>query len=473
MRWLHISDIHIGANSRSGRVNKYRRHFFEDLRKQLQKQPVNFIIFTGDLFNRGVWNKDLINEAVSFLRELYEICSDIGQWSWQKDGPMSRLYYCPGNHDVLREAYTFADGTILHRRSVLSAASANGYFTVNEQNYSLLTSTSFAAFEETMSRLVSENCYHSTYPIEYKSFNLPPECIGQHIAVIGINTALLAGQEYPPDIIRQELQESYTEFLQADACLDTSAALKAYERYHTATLKKLGHLANDEKNLTFISQAARTELDGLLSNCRVPIIFGHHPLSMLNPESQTQYEDFADKNTALIYLCGHTHRASGKAINTSFSNLWDEKGSILQITIGGIFLDDSGYNQASYAIGQLDFSSEDPTIQLQLDIRTFSLDIFGKERWDAHTGIKNIQAHKVSQDFLLQDEAPAVHDMQELENQKKRMDTIKNTDKDDYKKEDTSKDDLASRFKKDGESGGDPYKRLQQLLNKMEDQADE
>lgn len=473
MRWLHISDIHIGANSGSGRVNKYRRHFLDDLRKQLLDQPVDFIIFTGDLFNQGVWNKDLINEAVSFLRELYEICSDTGQWSWQKEDPMSRLYYCPGNHDVLREAYTSIDGAIVHRRNIVSAASANGYFTANGQNYSLLTSVSFAAFEQTMSRLVPENYYHSKYPIEYKCFDLPPEFIDQHIAVVGINTALLAGQEYPPDIIRQELQESYIEFLQADACLDTSVALKAYERYHTATLKKLGYLANDEKNLTFISKAARVELDSLLSNCRVPIIFGHHPLSMLNSESLTQYEDFADKNTALIYLCGHTHRASGKAIHTSFSNLWDEQGSILQITIGGIFLDDSGYNQASYAIGQLVFSSDDPTIQLQLNIRTFSLDIFGKERWDAHTEKKTIQIHTVSQDILFQDEARVMYDMQELDNQKKRMDTIKNTDQDDYKKEDISKDDSESRLKKDEESAGNPYKRLRQLLNKMEDQTDE
>lgn len=362
MRWLHISDIHIGSNSRSGRVNKYRRHFFDDIEKQLQERPVDFIIFTGDLFNRGVWSKDLIDEAISFLKGLYKICSDAGRWSWQKDDPMLRLYYCPGNHDVLREAYTFADGTVTHRKSVLSAASVNGYFTASKQNYLLLTSTSFAAFEQSMSRLVPESCYRSQYPIEYKFFNLPPEYSDQHIAVVGVNTALLAGQDYPPDVVKQELQESYTEFLQADACLDTSAALKAYEKYHIAMLKKLGYLANDENNLTFISQEARSELDSLLSSCRVPIIFGHHPLSMFNPDSQTQYEDFADKNTALIYLCGHTHRASGKAVHTSFSNLWDERGNIQQITIGGIFLDDSDYNQASYGIGELNFSGEDSEI---------------------------------------------------------------------------------------------------------------
>ena len=273
MRWLHISDLHIGSNSQNGDVNKYRRHFFDDIEEQLQEKPVDFIIFTGDLFNRGVWSKDLLDEAVSFLKGLYKICSDAGMWLWQEDDPMLRLYYCPGNHDVLREAYTFADGTITHRKSVLSTASVNGYFTASKQNYSLLTSNSFEAFEQSMGRLVPQSCYRSQHPIEFKVFNLPPEYSDQHIAIVGINTALLAGQEYHHDVVKQELQESYTEFLQANVCLDTSAALKAYEKYHIAMLKKLGYLTNDEENLTFISQEARIELDDLLSDCRVPIIF--------------------------------------------------------------------------------------------------------------------------------------------------------------------------------------------------------
>ena len=389
MRWLHISDIHVDITARNGKVETYRRHFLNGLNDELQQQqPLDCIIFTGDLFNQGKWTQVQIASALNFLKEIYQIGSDTGGWSWQKDMPMTRLFYCPGNHDVLRDAYLIDDaGTVTHRREALEAGQENGFFSPRGTDYKLLTEDSFGLFESIMSRVVPKHCYQSAYPFEFKRFQVPPDVKGPTISVIGINTVLLAGRVYPKEQVSKELEETYSHFLQADARFDTVIALEEYKKYHAAALKKLGYLMNDERNLCFISQQAQEELDNLLYNCRVPIIFGHHPLSFLSNEAMEQFENFADKHTVSIYLCGHTHRASGTLIYDAPAPFWEieTRNHVYQITVGGIFLDSSNYNQASFAIGQVDLSSGTTEANLEVTVFIFAPDIFGDEHMSSYS----------------------------------------------------------------------------------------
>lgn len=102
---------------------------------------------------------------------------------------------------------------------------------------------------------------------------------------------------------------------------------------------------------------------------------------------------------------------------------------------------------------------------MQLTVRTFSLDIFGREHWDTHTGKKNIQTHTVPRDFSFQDKADKGHGTQEQENPKKKLD-IKNEDSDGYKKEDVARCDLEGDYEDEKEpSQDDFYQRLRQLVN--------
>lgn len=388
MRWLHISDIHIDIPDRSGKVKTYRRHFLNGLKDKLQQQqPLDCIIFTGDLFNQGKWTQEQISSALRFLKEIYQICSDMGRWGWQSNMPMTRLFYCPGNHDVLREAYYIDNtGTVRHRREALETGEDNGFFSPQGTDYTLLTENSFGVFENIMRQVVPAHCYQSKYPFEFKRFQVPFET-KDPIPIIGINTALLAGRLYPEDQVSEELEKKYSLFLQADARFDTSTALKEYTKYHAAVSKKLGYLMNDERKLCFISQQAEEELDSLLHNCKVPIIFGHHPLSFFSNEAMEQFQNFADKHTASIYLCGHTHRASGTLIYDDLAPSWglETRNHIYQITVGGIFLDSGNYNQTSFAIGQVDLSNGAAEANLEITVFIFAPDIFGVEHMGSYS----------------------------------------------------------------------------------------
>ena len=91
MRWLHISDLHIDTPyTNSGESQKFLQSFLHGssaisgqndlqnggLEYQVEKEQVDFIIFTGDLFNHGKWSKGQKEAALEFLEEIYEICSE-------------------------------------------------------------------------------------------------------------------------------------------------------------------------------------------------------------------------------------------------------------------------------------------------------------------------------------------------------------------------------------------------------------
>lgn len=401
MRWLHISDIHIDSFFQNAKTQTFIRHFLygdtsqhailhpcNGLQSQIIENPVDCIIFTGDLFSKGKWDENHIKKAIDFIKEIYKICSDAGKWNWNEDMLMDRFFYCPGNHDVIRDACISNNGIVTRRKDALSEAATGGTFSPSRKYYDLLTKYSFDAFELVMRTVVSPEFYISNFPHEYKLFQVTPSGSKSEFPIVGINTALTAGQLHSPIEIDKELRVSREEFMHADMCFDTSNALSAYERYHIAAQKKLGRIANDENNLCFLSADARTDLDSTLEKYNTAIAFGHHPISYFSAEAKEQFEDFADKNSILIYLCGHTHRPLGSVIQSSSSSTWNIQNKIHEITIGGIFLDRSNYNHASFSIGQLDHNPNDAV--LQITIYNFSYDAFGNEHWDKHSEMQHI-----------------------------------------------------------------------------------
>lgn len=392
MRWLHISDIHISEDANRGLTRDFRRRFLNGLRIKLNDIPVDCIVFTGDLFNHGTWNQQRVNDAIDLLKEIYKICSDVGNWGWDRNDLMLRLFFCPGNHDLLREAYIEYNYELLHRKDYLGKSVSDGRFAPrNPQIRRLLTNVSFGMFNQTMQAIVSDGCFISAYPYEYRFFPFPNPDDRDIWSFTGINTELVAGQLYAGDIVKKAIFEFRQKFIEADMRLDTGDAVSQYQKYHEAVLKKNGIIVNDENNLCFISAEASRDLQSKISSSCMPILFGHHPYSFLSASAKEHFFDFANENGIKIYLCGHTHKASGKMLRSSFGgSLWDiENESIYQISVGGIFLDNSGYNQASFSIGNLEIINAD-SMKLTVDIHVFSKDVFGEDLWVKNSGSKNI-----------------------------------------------------------------------------------
>lgn len=380
MRWLHISDIHIDASKPDVDVTRFQALFLKEMKAALSVKAVDCIIFTGDLFNRGKWEKGQECNAKNFLCAIYKLCSEKGGWNWEPGEPMTRLFYCPGNHDVLREAYQAEGGIVVHRKDALKCVSGDGRF-VHDDHKKLLTEVTFGMFESTMQTLTRDakaGAWSSDLSYEYKIFTVPGN-EGKWFPVIGINTALLAGQTHSPDQVSVELSEAHSAFVCADASLDTKKALDAYEKYHVAVQKKLGHLANDEGNLCFISEEAQGKIANALKACKIPIVFGHHPLSFLSKEAVDWYNCFALQNDAYIYLCGHTHQVKGVSEHTISGATWNPQ-RCYQITVSGAFFDGSGYNQPAFSIGEITLETlrnGKETGKLHIDMFMLTKDAFG------------------------------------------------------------------------------------------------
>lgn len=362
MRWLHISDIHVSVNDHRGDSKRYRRRaFLDEIKCQITTDnAVDCIIFTGDLFFQGKWNADVLIRAKEILTEIYTICSNAGGWNWKPEEPMARLFYCPGNHDLLREAYLPDNGAIIHRKDVLQneVVDCDGYLKLTPEKKKLFTQIAFGLFDDFTQGLVDYHSYRSDYPFEYRVFRLC-DSTQTEVTFVGINTALSAGKLYNISETEKELEAAFNAFLRQNSFFNTETALDEYKKYHIAVQKKLGNIVDDEKHLCFISEEAERALKSELGNSKLNILFGHHPCEFFSEDARNQFDNFVDQNNIYLYLCGHTHRADG-AIIQAITNLKDidpDEQEIFQVTVGGSFLDHSDYNQLSFSIGEVSFEN--------------------------------------------------------------------------------------------------------------------
>lgn len=405
-RWLHLSDIHF---STAARAEDFRQVFLYGnpekaihgeissieaggLAWQIQQTPVNCIILTGDLFHQGKWTKEERDRISSFIKEIYKICSDSSSeddpWNWTDGAPMDRLFYCPGNHDLKRNAVHEEDGILYLRSEELpnvvnvSIHSSNGHFVPGDKR-SLLTKDTFGAFADAMDKLTNINA-NSKYRYEMQLFHLPSQTHEgfRPVYFIGFNTALLAGQSYKMEELEMDIHSAFQEFFEAHNQQDTQKALAAYEKYHILISKKQGKLANDEQRLCFPSVEAIDEVEKKLEQIPAPpfmIMFGHHPISFLCESGQIRLNSFARKHNSALYLCGHNHVPKDETIKP-ISSCTHSNYNIHQVYVGGVFADESGYNQCSFSIGTVkqDYNQQNASI---LYFRYYK-DIFGEWVWE-------------------------------------------------------------------------------------------
>lgn len=390
MRWLHISDIHIRPEPTGTNFSIFMNHFLQGINIGLGDNGVDCIIFTGDLFDRGNRNPRLVQNAKEFFSNLYSMCGSKGNWGWNKGQAMNRLYYSPGNHDLIRDAYWVDDeGIITWRKKTLKFEESSGFFPYSHSSnlYKLFTEQSFGAFETIMRSIThcTDETNQSLYPYEY-SLNTVIDNAQSTFSIIGLNTSLMAGQIPDVESCNEKMSEFYKSFLQLHSAIDTGNALEKYKLYHHYAQMKFGTMADDFGHLCFISETANNALWNQMNSksfpnnnkCHIPIVFGHHPIEFLTESAKGEFRHFMESINAHIYLCGHTHRACKK--RQILLTPWYEGTEIYQISTGGIFMDESMYNQISFSIGSLE-DDQNGRAKLSVKIYTFIINPFGKEQW--------------------------------------------------------------------------------------------
>jgi 3',5'-cyclic AMP phosphodiesterase CpdA len=89
IRWLHLTDLHVGMNDQDWLWPKVQSKFRDDLTKIYDTAgPWDLVLFTGDLVQKG-----------AEYAKLDQIFDEI--WSWFADlGCDPKLLTVPGNHDL-------------------------------------------------------------------------------------------------------------------------------------------------------------------------------------------------------------------------------------------------------------------------------------------------------------------------------------------------------------------------------------
>ncbi len=377
-RWLHLSDIHcVYGNAQTN----LQRELLEAVKKIL---PVDCIIITGDFFQHGKCSYD---ELSGFLNSLYEICSESGKWGWHIGTPMTRLFFCPGNHDLNRGAILRFQGRehaakeytrkeVLKEQAEIATAQITGapkdHRQKGSKSYRLLTNESFWQFNHTVMDVIGvpdlQNQYKSECNVFTGSVDTP-----NPVLFVGLNTELYAGQLRTNDDIISDISTQWGEFQKAHVERDYTGAVKKYEKYAFHQNELVGEIACDDGSLCSISNEAQKYAKKRIEEIahgRVPIVilFGHRPLNSLAKEAQENLALFAktDCHESKIYLCGHSHKPGCKQIEIKFTE--GNPYTLTQICVGGSFADVAGYNSCSFMVGTIFWSNDCGQVELSEDL---------------------------------------------------------------------------------------------------------
>ena len=92
-RWLHLSDLHVGARDQANLWPRFKTLLFDDLTKAIAKSGAfDVVVFSGDLVNKGEFSEF---EALDEL--LFGLIGKLGEL-----GPKPKIITVPGNHDLSR-----------------------------------------------------------------------------------------------------------------------------------------------------------------------------------------------------------------------------------------------------------------------------------------------------------------------------------------------------------------------------------
>uniref|UniRef100_UPI003A932747 metallophosphoesterase family protein n=1 Tax=Bizionia sp. TaxID=1954480 RepID=UPI003A932747 len=244
MKILHITDLHY-TNQIGGRTKqkKLLDNFFNDLEKNVDE--IDFVIFSGDLVQRGDKTEDFELAKVNFLERIVEVTKI----------KKENIFICPGNHDIDRSVVSKSLIKYLDEE-IDDNDKLNDIFKQN--NTDLINSHKPL---ENYRNFVNEYFKESTNSLDY-------------------------------------VEEMYSTHIR-----NTSFGKIGFVCLNTAW-RSVG--INDDSNLLYPISKVDEALDRILS-CDLKIVLHHHPLKDLRPWNLWKIEDLLHKRFDFM-LSGHIHK---------------------------------------------------------------------------------------------------------------------------------------------------------------------
>lgn len=335
VKWVQISDIHIMEND-DVVTNQLRENIINEISRI---RNLDCVIITGDFFFKGKVNFDWLK---NFLEQI-------------KSRVNKKIFFCPGNHDVNRNATLYDAKTsriIVRDEIVQNSRNSEGDFLDNNQpqELKLLTETSFSYFYQIMDKILGdekkrENFEYDIFPLNKNDGNADP-------VFIALNTELLSGQRRSKEDIRNCIEKESKEISKALLSGNTDKLKASLSRYLDA-YKELQDGVPVDDNLCFISlKSVRDICSYINASMNMPVIvFGHRPITQMPNIIQQRFRSFMESIGSKIYLCGHEHKVGVHEVNIAIPET--NSYTFYQITVGGSFTDQSHYNKCSFAVCEL------------------------------------------------------------------------------------------------------------------------
>lgn len=371
LKILHISDLHLKKESTS--ESSYREMLKEEISRNRRISDADCLIVSGDLFNRGCLDIDLLDECKDFFCGL----------------PGCKItIVVPGNHDADRTASrTEAYNMHLLRRNIVlekgNFAFNKGEFTLTDNEKEILYTKSFDAFMSFSKAMGFKSfvtpiaCDEvSEYPYEVQVYDHKVD--GVIVRFVLLNTALIAGQSIRGDDYQEkkkQLEEEHREALQkgdsisaAKKRLEIAELVNQFEKdgetiideqleeevkhnNNTAEMLRYGRLSLSKDGTSALIRIAKeTRKDGI----PITIFVGHHGYQYLSYEMQKVLKQAMEACGSGVYLCGHAHEAGIYSYKIG-NNSKPEK--VQQIQAGVMY--GNGTGQVQYGFNFIHFKTDD------------------------------------------------------------------------------------------------------------------
>lgn len=393
-RWLHLSDLHFISSSNDklghdiilygtyGPSRASNAHNLDEggLNWAIQQSPVDCIVISGDFLLQGNFNESVQRKLKDFLQEIYAICNTANNWGWDREKPMDRLFWCPGNHDLNRDVVMVEEEHPIYRKDLIQNASdESGYFHPGSYG-SLLTEKTFYKIYNFMRELRGDSLEDNNY--EAKLFFVP-DLRDPPICFIAINTALSAGQICRKDV-SSDVEKYFNDFFKYHNTQDAKSALQAYQSYYNCLQIQRHEIIEDEHHLCFISEGQAKQIQRMLNsqNRYIAFLVGHHPFYFFNKAARDCFRIFINSNAISLYLHGHTHVVQRTApTNAGIPIDDDSKIVIPSIGVGGLFLNSTEeYNQLSFSIGSI-LKTDSDTFSCEVNLYVFAPKTYNDRQW--------------------------------------------------------------------------------------------
>jgi predicted MPP superfamily phosphohydrolase len=270
LRWLHLSDLHVGVTDQEWLWPTLKHSFFDDMQQQLAAVgPWSLVLFSGDLTQRGTSEEFERLDAI-----LIELWSKFRTWGFDP-----KLIMLPGNHDILR-APSLSPELRLLRKWWDEHDIHQDFFNSDANSYRRAVELLFSQYSSWTLR--------GTPSIQFLSGTpglLPGDqshiisCGSQQIGIVGLNSTWLQ--------------------------IDDS---EYFKRLHVDAKQLLKVTENDphawcEKNA-------------------FNIIVTHHPLDWLHDNSQSYWNSQINPPGRFdLHLFGHMHESATRSLSTGGSRL--------------------------------------------------------------------------------------------------------------------------------------------------------